>query len=278
MHGIRGLPETYYMVPDVMRVALGVDTILSKRQLSNCIFAELGSAMEFDQTLTWRFGTPYPELYLFTPNRMYIEQNNPMLYLWQNVEPDPLILEKYRARTKYSQGVERDFNLPENFVLFAMQDNFPDEYVNVMRMAAYAEDQKVHVIFKQHPLTATTIATSDYVHFAGKSQNLDHLIRQASCVVSMGSSVCLTAALRGKPVATIAQTPFSELIPQVNKEYRVVDWIGEIEPIDHEDLCRFMTWWAKHLCIDVSQEDYLERIEKRIVDFTAGTTVQELLA
>lgn len=260
MYALRGMKQTHYMFRDILKVSTLVDSILEKRGLSNCIFAELYNYMDFQHTLTWRFGSPNTELYLFTPNRQYLDKTNPFLNQWRDCVIDPGITDIFR--TKYSQG-ERLMDLPDRYNLFVMQDGIDAEHEHMIDAMNYAREQKVYTIFKQHPLTENCIQTSDYIIFADASYNLDHLLNHADRVSSSWSTVSLNAMLKGIPCATYDTMTFSEIVPII----RTARELEDIEAVDYSDLQRFLSWYVHKLCIDVSKEGFEERIEQRIVDF-----------
>jgi hypothetical protein len=127
----------------------------------------------------------------------------------------------------------------------------------------YAQERKVYTVFKQHPMTDICIQNSDYVIFADKECNLDHLLDSADKVFSSWSSVSVNAMVRGKSCASYDTTPFSEILPKITTARQLED----IEPVNPNDLNRFLSWYLYELCIDITKEGYEERIEKRVVDF-----------
>jgi hypothetical protein len=260
MNGVKGLPQTHYMFPNMLKVANLVDAILEKHDLRNCIFAELYNNMNFEQTLTWRFGSPKTDLYVFTPNKMYLDKVNPFLHQWKECDIDHDVTKIFG--TKYSQG-SRIIDLPDKYNLFLLQDNIGPEYDHMLDAMKYAEEQKVYTVFKQHPLTEICIHNSDYIIFADANCNLDHLLDNADKVFSSWSSVSLNAMLKGKPCATYDTMAFSEIVPKIDSAYQLED----IEPVNQDDLSRFLSWFTHKLCIDVSKEGFEEKIEQRIVSF-----------
>jgi hypothetical protein len=274
MHAVLGLPQTHYMFPDVLKVAILVDKILTERGLKNCIFAEIHSYMEFQNVLSWRFGLPNPELFVFAPNRMYIDKNNPFLELWRDCDIDDKILDVYRSRSnnKYKQPSKK-LELPSSYNLFVLQDSIGSEQDHLNDALAYARDTKTYTVFKQHPLTKIDIKQNEYAIFADSSYDLDHLLDNADAVSSSWSSTSLNAMLRGKRTATYDLMPYSEIVPRIDIAYQ----LENVEPVSDEVLSRFLSWFTHKLCIDVSKEDYESRIEKRIVDFSNGMRTEELL-
>jgi hypothetical protein len=267
MSAVKSKKQIHYIFPNVIKISNLVDSILEKHGLSNCIFAELDGYMNFDNTLTWRFGSPNPNLYVFTPNRMYLDKNNPFLNLWKNCDLDESVMQTF---AKYVQP-QKILELPESYNLFLMQDSLGLEYEHFMDAVRYAHERKVYTIFKQHPLTevCTHFSDSEYTIFVDASYNLDHLVNNADKVFSSWSSVGLSAMLAGKVTATYDTMSYSEIMPRISTAYELED----VEPVDRDDLCRFLSWFTHKLCIDVTKEGFDDRIEKRIVDFSKGINV-----
>jgi hypothetical protein len=260
MHGVRNLHQTHYIFPIVFKVASAVDRILEKHNLSNCIFSELYDHANFDHTLTWRFGSPNINFFVFAPNHQYLDRVNPFLNQWKTSDIDPNITDHFGS--KYIPASNK-IQLPDQYNLFLMQDSIGAEYDHLMDAINYANDRKVYTIFKQHPLTQITIPESKYAIFADANCNLDHLLDNAERVFSSWSSVSVNAMIRGKPVASYDTTAFSEILPMINTAYELED----VQPVDQTDLKRFLSWYAHELCIDVTYSNFEERIEQRIINF-----------
>ncbi len=265
MYAVKDLKQIHYMFPTVSKVSNVIDSILEKHDLHNCIFAEIYNYMDFGNTLTWRFGSPNTDLYLFTPNRMYIDKYNPFLNLWKNCDIDDGVLDNYN-QTKYMQ-TENLLDLPDSYNLFLMQE--PSEHM--LDAMSYARDRKVYTIFKQHPLSEVYIHFSDseYIIMVDDSYNLDHLLNNADRIFSSYSSVSLNAMLKGIPTATYDTMTYSEIVPRISTAYELED----IEPVDYLKLKQFLSWYTHKLCIDVSKTGFEDRIEQRIVDFSKGKNV-----
>jgi hypothetical protein len=257
---VKDLQQTHYMFAQTIKVAKIVDAILEKHGLTNCIFSEIVDPMKFERKLTWRFGSPKVEFFVFTPNRQYLDRENPFLHAWKECDIDPMITGRFG--TKYSEG-NVIMELPERYNLFLMQDNMNKELDHFSDAVEYAKTHKVYTVFKQHPLTKITVPQSEYVIFVDGSHNLSHLLDGADKVSSSYSSVSVNAMIRGKVCASYDTTPFSEILPKIKTARELED----MQPVNQDDLKRFLSWYAHKLCIDVTQEDFEERIEQRIVDF-----------
>lgn len=274
-------PQIHYMFADMMKLAILVDSILEKRNLRNCIFAQVEhtDSMKFENTLTWRHGSPSPKYSVFTPNRTYIERENPMLHLWKDCDVDSNILDIY-TKSSNSMYIQPDntIELPDDYNLFLLQ-NIELEYYKTVDAMQYATARKIYTVFKLHPLTKKDEwdklgHKSEYTIFADSSVNLDYLLDSAKKVFSVWSSVSLNAALRGIPCATYDNISYSEIIPTIKTAYE----IDNINAVNTEDLKRFLSWYTHKLCIDTSLVGFEERIEQRIVDFHSGTPIERLLA
>jgi len=255
-----------------LKIATLVDSILTKRDLKNCIFADPDDTREFTNTLTWRFGIPNIEYFIFSPNRTYIDKNNPRLNFWKDIELNQSIVDLYRNRsnTEYPQP-EAIPDLPSSFDLFVMQDPVGSEYNHIVDAAAHATQSKTYTVFKKHPLALTKVSglESEYAIFIDAAYNLNHLIEKCDRVFSSWSSVSLNAMLADKPCATYDPMIFSELIPTIKSAAELRD----VPPVDRTDLGKFLTWYSTKLCINVKEEGYEEKIEQRIVDHAAGSNV-----
>jgi len=264
--------EMHSSFSPTLKVATLVDSILEKRDLKNCIFADPDDAQEFTNVLTWRFGIPNLEYFIFSPNRAYIDKNNPQWNYWKNTTLDQSVVDLYRSRsnTEYPQpeGVPE---LPSSYNLFVMQDPVGIEYNHIVDAAAYATQSKSYTVFKRHPLALNKIVglDSEYAIFIDASYNLNHLVEKADRVFSSWSSVSLNAMLADKPCATYDPMIFSELVPTIKSAAELKD----IPPVSRNDLGKFLTWYSTKLCINVKEDGYEERIEKRILDHAAGSNV-----
>lgn len=230
--------------------------------------------------------TPIFYLFKLSPDGFYID-NEDTNDLWKRSEIDTTILEKFNSLTtnKYLQG-EQTFKDESDFILFPLQSlaNKFDPKI-FFDCIGWAVKNKKKIVFKLHPFHHGNVVNNsvisikknpkiqEYVKFVNSEYNLDDLIDKCCMVWTFNSGSGLQAILKGKPVSYFMK-PYDyapickySLTPEeaFNCEY------------NSENVKRFLSWYYHKLTLDVTHNDFENKLYERMDNyFNKDYTIDDL--
>lgn len=242
----------------------------------------MGNGLEF------RIGAPIVWLMKLAPNGHFIynyeypsnyEQTTPDENLFNNL--GQAYLKGYG--TKYNHDYTKN-SLPDEYILFAHQGLDKVTYYTKMlgidllrQVSQWALDNKKHVVIRIHP-TANEMYTTEldtlknnYISFDFDSYIVD-LVRNCSQLWTISSACGMEAILMKKPVTIFGITDYH---PVVNNAENIDQAYKNTFNLDN--YIRFMTWYARNLCINIHHKSAEDRVYKRMYDyFIRGVSLENL--
>jgi hypothetical protein len=242
----------------------------------------VGNGLEF------RIGAPLIWLAKLAPNGDFIYSYE-YADRYKRSTPDELLFNSLANAyisgygTKYKH-VHSKNNLPDDYILFTHQGLGPVHYYKKMlgfellqQISSWALDNKKHVVIRMHP-TADEIYTdklyslkNKYITFDVDSYIVD-LVSNCSQLWTVSSACGMEAMLMKKPVSIFG-------VPDYHPAVNNADSIEQAykTTFDYEKYVRFMTWYARNLCINIHNAKAPDKMYKRMYDyFIEGKPIADL--
>lgn len=222
--------------------------------------------------------SPFARMFKFSPSGYYLynfEQND----LWKRQPIDDNVEKYFSGDTnKYTQSsnlYEIDHN---EYILFCLQSNIstlnhPFNIRGMFDILKWSKETKTPVYFKEHPYMNSDSHlikmwnklkdagyVTDITKMISKEYQLDHLIDNSSAVWSFSSGAGFQAILKNKPVVHFYEATDYSVIANYAKtpEEAIL-----AKSVSHGDKLRFLSWYYHKLTLDVTAENFLERLDER---------------
>lgn len=185
--------------------------------------------------------------------------------LWKEFDAEESLVEWYQSKglLKYSnKGIEVEEEYP--VVVFLPSYAREREVSLIHQLCFQASTLKRRILFKKHPAKNLGIESifkswnSPYI-IVTETMDTTALVRQAELVLSMPSSVSLIALLEGKRVGSFIPFDLSEIVPTIT-----ITNFWETPRLSRRDILKFCLWYKQCYCIDIDQDNVLERLLYRV--------------
>jgi len=188
------------------------------------------------------------------------------------LQPDRMSIEALRAQGELPNDDYLFFpcQIPHDEVVRFFCD--VSEHDVVSALTNWANQSKVHMVFKLHPANhASTkplqeVAKGPYIHWANAS--IHDLIEHCTAVYTMNSGVGHEAILHGKPIVMFGRAEYDRVAIRASLEdlegayARMKSWNKKMKLDDYR---RFYHWFTRDFAIDLQDEDHLDASFCRLV-------------
>jgi hypothetical protein len=242
--------------------------------------------------LEYSESSPFARLFKISPNGYYLYNYLPN-NLWNRQDIDNHILEKYLIHTnKYSQPTSLYNIQHKDYILFCLQSNasyLPHSFnlKGLFDIVKWANSNNKVVYFKIHPFTAADshifkiwqkLIDNGYINnqtvLVDKTYNLDHLIDNCKAVWTFSSGAGFQAILKNKPVAHFYQhTDYAPIATFANTPEEAYSAVR----VSESDKLRYLSWYYHKLTIDVTNSNFIDRLDERFSQvFKKGMSIEEI--
>jgi len=230
--------------------------------------------------------------------QLEFEENSPIFHFWkvapfaynfQNFKPDDIWkrwdvdhtiydrLSQY-DNNKYAQG-PNIYEFDEPFILFALQSNsglqkrsFNTE--TFIRCIMWAEANKRHIIFKQHPYAHKNKShilqqwnslkergiIKKYAHIVGSEYNIDNLIDRCDALWTFCSGAGFQALIKKKPVVQFwHRTEYNAL----STFCKLPEEAAQAKGLSADEQARYISWYFDRFCINSEAPDFEDKLRAR---------------
>ena len=242
--------------------------------------------------LEYSESSPFARLFKVSPNGYYL-YNYENIDLWKKAQVDTDILSKYLYHTnKYKQPATLYEPNISDYILFTLQANatFAKHSFNIRGLfdiVKWANNNKQHILFKLHPFTPENSHIhntwrilqehgyiTQYTVLIGKEYNLDSLIDGSKAVWTFSSGSGFQAILKGKPVAHFFKdTDYQPIATFATSPEEA----SSSKVCDTDKLYQYLSWYYHKLTIDVTADNFIDRLDRRFHDvYKKGKTLDQI--
>jgi hypothetical protein len=179
------------------------------------------------------------------------------------------------------QNPEIKINFDHDYILYAMQKPSRD-WDEIVAIAKYAKQNKQHIVFKPHPFYTPFDGneafqqlqeeglTSEYTILAPMEGNTNYLVDNCKLLITPESGVGMHGLLIGKPVIyTQRMCDYSWHIAATYRPdlAKTINDINLYEKLPYEEVMRYFSWYYDKFFIDISRDNYKEKIEERMYQY-----------
>ncbi len=238
---------------------------------------EAQSRLYNDKVVEFRIGAPVPWLMKLAPEGHFIYDWR-YSELYQNCEVDESLVKNLSklylngACTKYQHGTT-EVLYPFEYILFAHQSMSNVHYYHnqitglqlMYEIKDWANSNKKHVVFRMHPTSGEDYSDlnhliSQYTH-VDTTSSITRLVNGADQAWTVSSAVGFEGMLMNKPVTIFGKADYH---PVVNNAESVET---AYHRHDQDKYLRFITWYAKRLCINIHSASAGDRVYRRLYDY-----------
>ncbi len=230
-----------------------------------------------DKVVEFRIGAPIPWLMKLAPEGHFIYDWR-YSELYRDCEVDESLVKNLSRLytngvcTKYHHSTT-DVLYPFDYILFAHQSMSNVHYYHnritglqlMYEIKDWANSNKKHVVFRMHPTSGEdysdlTHLISQYTH-VDTTSSITRLVNDAGQVWTVSSAVGFEGMLMNKPVTIFGEADYH---PAVNSAESVET---AYRRHDQDKYLRFITWYAKRLCINIHSASASDRVYRRLYDY-----------
>lgn len=164
------------------------------------------------------------------------------------------------------------FTLEPGYILFPIQ-RMSAQLKLIMQCIEWAKENKTRIVFRPHPYPSDTVTheyiwnklkLNEYVCLSSEGTS-DQVIRNCSALWTSNSGMGLQALLYNKPVAYFLKDYDHTYGPIATYCNSVLD-AALAKPIGIENVDKYLNWYYNEIVIDLSADDYIEKIRDRICE------------
>jgi hypothetical protein len=241
--------------------------------------------------IEYRMGSPAPWLIKFAPQGHGLNDFT-LCERYRDVEPEPGLMAGLRGLhqtggfTRYSPQTCREHFEP-GYILFTMQglgkapfcERSGEDLAN--EAIAWANENRRRIVIRWHPTSDDTLTPETWWRSRERglytslsvTSPINTLIAQCSQLWTLSSATGLEALLYAKPVSLFGDADYAVCAHSA----RCAETAFHTQPrLSMQDMERFLTWYCRHLCIDIRDDGCIERLRERITRyFIAGCDTQD---
>lgn len=225
--------------------------------------------------LSYVEGTPIFHWFKLTKNAFFITHGYED-HRWQEHNINPNIREIiFRNGVNKWTTSDDVLDIEPGFILFPIQ-TFSAQLELIIEIVKWADRNKTRVLFRPHPYPQEDIdedliwlrlvdklgVDPTYVTFSGVG-NIDIIVDRCQAVWTHNSGVGMQALLKGKPVAYFLKD-FDHTYGNVATFCTSVAQAAEAPPPNPKDVDRFFSWYYDEVAIDLSDVNYIDRMQERV--------------